>query len=186
MLQRGSNVKKQMFEKAGCFLGVWALFATGLMAFIAYQYYFVVVDQVRDWYVLEGSANRVKAEASAFMAQVFNAHDAVHYSIRTKLYYESLDYAVVERIMAPIFVAAPAIHTVDIAFSDRPAAILVRRHGSENILVQSDAEDCWKVGVMGCSIREVPAKDSSWYQQGSGLHKPEGGGESLSPFLWFG
>lgn len=186
---QGSKAEKQIFRNAGCFLGVWALFATALMAFSAYQYYFVVVDQVRDWYVLEGCANRVKVEASAFLAQVFNAHDAVHYSIRTKLYYEPMDYAVIERILAPIFVAATALHTVDIAFSDRPAAILVRRHGSENILVQSDAEDCWKVGVMGCSIREVPAKDSGWYMAGAGLHDDAGeisAGHGDTPFTWFG
>jgi len=102
------------------------------------------------------------------------------------LYFEPMDYAVIERILAPIFVAAPAIHTVDIAFSDRAAAILARRHGSESILVQSDAQDCWKVGVLGCSIREMPAKESAWYQQGAGLERPEGGQESHSPFLWFG
>jgi len=183
-LNRGSKAEKQIFRNAGCFLGVWALFATGLMAFCAYQYYFVVVDQVRED-VVRCSANRVKAEASAFLAQIFNAHDAIHYAIRTKLYYEPMDYAVIERILAPIFVAAPAIHTVDIAFSDRPAAILVRRHGAENILVQSDAEDCWRVGVLGCSIREVPAKEASWYQQGASLESPEGKG-GHSPFLWFG
>lgn len=184
-VSKGSGAVKKIFRAAGGVLVFWVVMASILMAFVAHQYMFVVVDEVREWYVFLGCAARVKAQAATFFSAVFNAHDAVSFSIRTKLYFEPMDYAVVERILAPIFVAAEAIHTVDIAFSDRPTAILVRRNGPNDILVQSDADDCYLVGVLGCSIREVPAKESVWYTQGKALNDGESAGRQ-NPFLWYG
>lgn len=144
----------------------WGVCTTVLLIVIANHYVFTSIDNVRDAYVTHGSAARIKADVLQAFASIFSARDAVHYAIRTKLYYEPLDYATVERILAPIFAATPSIYTVDVAFSDRPHSIVMRRLGDSDVLIQSDAEDCHLISVMGCAVSNETAHEAAWYQVG--------------------
>lgn len=143
----------------------WGGLTTVLLNVVAIHYLFTSIDDVRDAYVGHASAARIKADALGVFSSIFAARDAVHYAIRTKLYYEPLDYDVVERILAPIFAATPSMYTVGIAFSDRPHSIVMRRLG-DGVLIQSDAEDCHLISVMGCSVSNETAHEAAWYQVG--------------------
>jgi len=189
VLKGGGGGAVALFRYLVYAMGAWSLLVTLLLNLFANHYLFVAIDGVRDSYVTNGASGRIKADAAAAFTSVLGARDAVHYAIRTKLYFEPQDYDVVQSILAPIFASKPLIYTVDLGFSDRPASIQMRRLGSGSVLIQSDADDCFLISGMGCSVKNTSAHETGWFQAGLRFARQEyrtfaSSGESI--FQWSG
>jgi len=136
------------------FMSVWAIVATMMLAFFAHRYYFVVVTDFRSRYSLDAAAARALAEAAAVLRSALATRDSLHSAVRSGLFRDPSDYSTLERVLAPAFLAAPAVQSVELAFSDRTASLLVKKtQGTgekQDILMQSDAPDCFRLGIEAC------------------------------------
>lgn len=156
---------------------VWLLLTTKMLMTTSLVYMFRTRDQARQQYLV-ATADRLAIRASDILAYGLAARDAIDYAVQHQRYYDPMDYEALRAAAEPIFVQAPHLHAVDVAFTDRPDSISMLRlyditpvgaTPDAGVLMQSDASDCRsKLGPLGCSAAEV-APQKPWYEAGLAL-----------------
>jgi len=166
----------------------WFLLSSVLLVLFGQQYDGVVVDEDQARYATS-AAERAAVNAAAVLGAALATRDAVDYAIKSKLYFEPMDYAGARAAVEPVFAGFPSLRAVDLAFTGREDFITVRRlvsHGeavgafmsmSPTIInvraeaalaMQSSAADCRKLGERGC-LSSANASSQRWHRLASGL-----------------
>lgn len=184
---RESARERMYVWTATALIGTWMLIVSVLFVLLATFYRGPVVDAARARYAASTAA-RVGSEAAGVLSSALSVRDAVNYAVMRKLWYDPMDYAAVRQALEPVFAAAPALRSVDLAFTDRTESITMRRrwgHLTEDLtesdgtmIMQSDANDCLTLGPLGCFLA-ARARDQPWYHVGFGI-----GGSSPEDFQW--
>mmetsp|Transcript_104109 Transcript_104109/g.294949 ORF Transcript_104109/g.294949 Transcript_104109/m.294949 type:complete len:486 (-) Transcript_104109:68-1525(-) len=155
----------------------WSIAATLVLLYLSNRYIFFVVDNVREWYAVQGSTRWAQAEAERVLDLAFQARDAVTAAVHTGAVRSSNDYYAFERALGPLLMVTPALRSVELAFSDRPALVVVGHghtgDGEIEIVVQTNARECFMLGLHGCVDTGVPEGEwPPWYDYGMGLFAP--------------
>lgn len=161
----------------------WFILSSALLILFGWQYYThaVAEDMAR---FAEVTADRAAASAATVLATGLAARDALDLAIKSKRYFEPLDYETVRATLEPVFAGFALLRSVDLAFSDRESYITTRRMVNDSFAVgsfmsmdnwkineleresalamQSSAADCAKLGDRGC-LNAAPAQSQRWY-----------------------
>lgn len=151
---------------------IWAGGLSAMMSVLAARYTGEIVDTSRGRYVY-AAADRIGTEAVKVFEAAQAARQAVDYAVQRQLYFEPLDYDSLRLALEPAFAAHLSLRAVDVAFDARPDTLTLRRQigpgASKELLVQSDAADCFeKLGRLGC-LAVQPGQEMEWYQIGISL-----------------
>jgi len=175
----------------------WTVTASALLIVFWNRYNSFIVDETREFYVASGCAAWAKAEAAGELVAALRTRDSLDAAIRLGVYREPTDFRNLERAFAPIMLSWPSVHSVELAFSDRSAAIVVRRRktsdGEWEVFVQSNADDCFSLGLNGCvDVGTTPGARPWWFMEGYTMIRGEAGGRATSEvdeggaFKWLG
>jgi hypothetical protein len=179
----------------------WFFMSSVLLVLFGIQYDGIVVDQDQARYA-SSAAERAAVNAAAVLDAGLAARDAVDYAIKSKLYFEPMDYAAVRAAVEPVFAGFPSLRAVDLAFTGREDFLTIRRLRNDNeavgsfmsmdrvkinvrsrvgygaaLAMQSSAADCGKLGERGC-LSSANASSLRWHRLASGLW----GGEESDGF----
>jgi len=179
----------------------WFFMSSVLLVLFGIQYDGIVVDQDQARYA-SSAAERAAVNAAAVLDAGLAARDAVDYAIKSKLYFEPMDYAAVRAAVEPVFAGFPSLRAVDLAFTGREDFLTIRRLVNDGeavgsfmsmdrikinarsrvgygaaLAMQSSAADCTKLGERGC-LSSANASSLRWHRLASGLW----GGEESDGF----
>lgn len=175
----------------------WFVMSSVLLVLFGVQYDGPVVDGDQARYAAS-AAERAAVNAAAVLGAGLATRDAVAYAIKSKLYFEPMDYAAVRAALEPVFAGFPSLRAVDLAFTGRDDYITVRRLVNQQeavgsfmsmerakinvrsqaaMAMQSSAADCRKLGERGC-LSSASASSQRWHDLASGLW----GGEEADGF----
>eukprot|EP00929_Paragymnodinium_shiwhaense_P008887 TRINITY_DN112877_c0_g1_i1.p1 TRINITY_DN112877_c0_g1~~TRINITY_DN112877_c0_g1_i1.p1 ORF type:complete len:555 (-),score=122.15 TRINITY_DN112877_c0_g1_i1:123-1787(-) len=150
-------------------LVVWGAIATGLLFMMSYRYVFVTVEDVRQWYSLNGAAARAKVQVGRTLGAALEVRQAVRQAFCGRLIEGPTDTAGFERTIFPhVLTRRSALRSVEIGFSDRSSVLRVTRRrasdGEWRALMQSNAENCYLLGLEGCADlgAVIPARPRWW------------------------
>mmetsp|Transcript_16289 Transcript_16289/g.28477 ORF Transcript_16289/g.28477 Transcript_16289/m.28477 type:complete len:557 (+) Transcript_16289:85-1755(+) len=147
----------------------WILVISVFLGYLSGRYKNELVDMTRDRYVLSAS-QRVGAKVVKVLEAAHGARQAVDYAVQRQLYFDPLDYDALRMALEPAFAAFVPLRAVDVAFDAQNDSLAIRRQigtgAKKDLLVQSDAHDCFeKLGRYGC-LSAPPARGMPWYQLG--------------------
>ncbi|CAE7497815.1 unnamed protein product [Symbiodinium sp. CCMP2456] len=145
---------------------LWIVAASVISAVFFVRYIGIVEDN-QAWYLHHGAARSAAAETTAVLQAAIEAKEALIASINFGLIKTSYDYAAIESTLAPTLLLQPFVRTFDITFSDRTAALHIRHQpgeGGRQLILQSNAEDCYLLGTQGCADLGVqPQRFPAWH-----------------------
>jgi len=145
---------------------LWIVAASVISAVFFVRYIGIVEDN-QAWYLQHGSARSAAAETTAVLQAAIEAKEALIASINFGLIKTSYDYAAIESTLAPTLLLQPFLRTFDITFSDRTAGLHIRHQageGGRQLILQSNAEDCYLLGTQGCANLGVqPRRFPAWH-----------------------
>jgi len=141
--------------------------AASVVSAVFFVRYIGIVEDNQAWYLQHGSARSAAAETTAVLQAAIEAKEALIASINYGLIKTSYDYAAIESTLAPTLLLQPFVRTFDITFSDRTAGLHIRHQpgeGGRQLILQSNAEDCYLLGTQGCANLGVqPQRFPAWH-----------------------
>ncbi|CAE7913029.1 unnamed protein product [Symbiodinium sp. KB8] len=141
--------------------------AASVVSAVFFVRYIGIVEDNQAWYLQHGSARSAAAETTAVLQAAIEAKEALIASINYGLIKTSYDYAAIESTLAPTLLLQPFVRTFDITFSDRTAGLHIRHQpgeGGRQLILQSNAEDCYLLGTQGCADLGVqPQRFPAWH-----------------------
>lgn len=185
---RRLDARQYMFACLGCFAVSWAISATVLLLRLTIMYAFDVVVQTRLDYSAEGAAEWARVVAEKDVGQAYEVWHLLNTSMLGLVYREPEDYTNLANVLAPAFDILPALHSVQLAFSDRPSELYVSRRkvalsSESSVLMQSTSTECFLLGPDGCVEQmEMAAPGQSrpqWYLDAEAMSPPR-----IATFQW--
>lgn len=176
---------------AGCAVLMWLVLLPLLLLLITYRYTFIVIDDTREWYGVNGCAEWAKAVVAYEFNSALAAHATVHRSARMGIYRTAEDLDTVEHMLAPIFQGTAMLQSVDLAFANANFTLRATWDGDVGgrLLLQSSADDCASLGPDAC-FDDTGYR--TWYTFGEALplttseEAAQGNGTGDGAFGWPG
>jgi hypothetical protein len=175
------DARQYMFVTIGCFAIAWAISATVVLLQLTIQYAFGTVVKNRMDYSAQGAAEWARAVAEKDVGQAYEAWHLLNTSIIGLVYREPEDYTNLANVLAPAFDTLPALHSIQLAFSDRPSEVYVSRQRvslrQSSVLMKSTSSECFLLGPDACV--EQLAEDvhggsrPQWYLDAQALRPPQ-------------
>lgn len=161
--RRRLDAKQYTMCIGSCFLILWGLSVTVLLLQMGIMYTFDTIIMTRKEYAVNGAAEWAKAKASRDVHQAVDVWNIINASVNGLVYKSPQDYSNLAAVLSPAFDVMPSLHSVEFAYSDRTAQVVVTRSKKENGAevnyfhgwessshMQSNSADCFLMGVTGC------------------------------------
>eukprot|EP00927_Polykrikos_kofoidii_P049831 TRINITY_DN43843_c0_g1_i1.p1 TRINITY_DN43843_c0_g1~~TRINITY_DN43843_c0_g1_i1.p1 ORF type:complete len:568 (-),score=129.95 TRINITY_DN43843_c0_g1_i1:230-1933(-) len=149
---------------------VWMCVTTVVLFLMAVRYLFVTIDGTREWYVVNGCAAWAKAKVAFSLAAAVEVRQAIRTALCRGVIENPEDSAAFERTVMPHLLARrTSLRQVELGFSDRYSVLIVSRRratdGRWQAMLQSNAADCWLLGLDGCGAVGAPPPPGrpSWF-----------------------
>mmetsp|Transcript_65249 Transcript_65249/g.153635 ORF Transcript_65249/g.153635 Transcript_65249/m.153635 type:complete len:545 (+) Transcript_65249:99-1733(+) len=160
---------------------LWII-AASVVSFVFTVRYMGIVEEDQAWYLLNGRARSAVAETTAVLNAAVEAKEALISSINLGLISTSYDYAAIESTLVPTMLLKPYLRSFEITFSDRVAGLAIHHQaeeGGRQLVLQSNAQDCYLLGTQGCADFGVPQQRfPGWHTEAMFLNMSFEGADS--------